>query len=1179
MVKPIQRSRQIHGSALLIILAFVTLLTVLVMSLLLTTRFERTASSLALSRAQADVLADYAADVAVERLREAIDDGRQFNSARYTVWASEPGRIHIFTIDQSSGSITRSARDMFSAPPGPDAESANVDLNKTGLSGLHPLTGSAPGVMKVGWIPIMPDSGTPPSKQNSAIGRIAYWVDDDSCKVNLNTADGSNKVLYNPNGSVRAGDITKSFGFGTPSEISLLAFGLSGTAAGEIASYAAVNGFNSVSEVLLLPAVPRALYSDHKFELAHTSRSPEINMFGEPKMYLFPVLKFTGATIPRNMAAGGYGDYNDWVNQLSAPANVPVATDTNPAAIYENISAPINFIYPCSALAPILLNSLPASQLPAEPAALSGTVQLPLPQCLAQWGGLAVSPQGTAFNSALNNYPLGMRIAQYLKGKNSQNSAITWPRFAGSTVAGFAGKYSNRQIDSIALQILDLAAGKNVLPDQARLYSQPAYSVKGFLNAGATEPKLVYGLGRSPKANEIQIVAEATPSSDAPILKMEMMLECFVPAGYVGPALRSISDFQFDADGSVHIPHSFNQQDRPYFQNGAPVENTVVSSTGGWWMKEMLQILDQTGTGFSGIDLFGWPSGGTTPMLDKAQTLAENYHPFVANSGSGTYVGENDPPDNRNKTIVPILGMTGPSGGNIWAAGVYHASPNTFGQYTRRGAPSVSTFKVRGGLALWTRTGSGAGNFWEVAPLDSMRGHYTGEGVDRTSTEGGTAWPDMLPGTLKAAAQAAVIPVNFDLPVGSRKTYTLQVSDPLVNKFPADWKSMPAADATIPARTASYTVPVYTSSAPNPDFPYPSGYVPTNTNGNNAGYNASGGGDPSSIWLPPQDIRMPKQARFPSVGVLNFVRTGMIPDDETLPLPQQAGIPWRSISFDSTSAAGQATASGIYPDWAMLDLFTVPFLPQRPYLVNNVTGAGPATPLRILTSGGSTEGRLNINNPKSPYPFSSEGNYAGVARTPYPERTTPLQALFYGIQPSNSYTSGGDPVFSGIDAVALAEQVQQYLASNGPFMLPGQLAEVPAISNFTYRGVAAGAQTRNDLLKNVLGATTTQSNTFSIWVVAQTFKKSGKNTDFSKFEPGDTVTGEVRKHFIVERLIETGKDGIPGNAVALTPKNTNLTNDGIPATPDDPIDPSYHPAMNYPLPYRYKILTSEEIAL
>ncbi|MEI9999095.1 MAG: hypothetical protein WDO13_07945 [Verrucomicrobiota bacterium] len=183
---------------------------------------------------------------------------------------------------------------------------------------------------------------------------------------------------------------------------------------------------------------------------------------------------------------------------------------------------------------------------------------------------------------------------------------------------------------------------------------------------------------------------------------------------------------------------------------------------------------------------------------------------------------------------------------------------------------------------------------------------------------------------------------------------------------------------------------------------------------------------------------------------------------------------------------------------------------------------------------------------------------------------TPPAHGYQGNLVSNSYDSNGNPLAAAVDPVATAQAVQTYLQQNGPFMLTGQLANVPAISAYTYRGVAANAQSRNDLLKNVIGATTTQSNTFSIWVVTQTIKKIKSNTSYGNYEAGDVVTAEVRRHYVVERLIEPGKDGVPGNA-------QNPGTDGAVGTADDPLDADYNPQMTYPLPYRWRIRSTEDI--
>jgi hypothetical protein len=64
--------------------------------------------------------------------------------------------------------------------------------------------------------------------------------------------------------------------------------------------------------------------------------------------------------------------------------------------------------------------------------------------------------------------------------------------------------------------------------------------------------------------------------------------------------------------------------------------------------------------------------------------------------------------------------------------------------------------------------------------------------------------------------------------------------------------------------------------------------------------------------------------------------------------------------------------------------------------------------------------------------------------------------------------------------------------------------------------------------------------------------------------------GESKLKVVVERVLNYGVDGVPGNAQAPGP-------DGIVGTPDDPVDPIYNPAMTYPLPYKYRVVSVREI--
>jgi hypothetical protein len=57
---------------------------------------------------------------------------------------------------------------------------------------------------------------------------------------------------------------------------------------------------------------------------------------------------------------------------------------------------------------------------------------------------------------------------------------------------------------------------------------------------------------------------------------------------------------------------------------------------------------------------------------------------------------------------------------------------------------------------------------------------------------------------------------------------------------------------------------------------------------------------------------------------------------------------------------------------------------------------------------------------------------------------------------------------------------------------------------------------------------------------------------------------------LIERRLDFGADGIAGNS-------QNPGADGVVGTPDDPVDSVYHPAMTYPLPYKYRVISAREV--
>jgi len=1111
-----------RASALIVILVCVTMVTMLTVVFLVFARTERGSSRQALQLTVARSLADLAVDAALAKLKSGTEQGMESGK----LWSSEPGRIRVYPVANLSD---YSDVNLFSALPGPDDPSTpdrrSVDLNRPSYEGLYPIvepvTSASTAAMKIGWINLRANLNDPPSKDNPLVGRIAYWVDDESCKINLNVADGSKK------------DTVQSFGFGTPSEVSLSALKnragtrLTSVQAAEISAYAWQNGFNSPTEITRASStgdIDADFFERNKFQITHYSKTPEISFNGDPRIYLFPVVRLSAN------AANANGLLRSWLTnaygvELGAGLTNYLAYTGSTDARRISITDPIDFVYPTS-------RQIEAALPPKAPFFQYGR-QFYLDN--SQF--LSSSPSGTN----PENYIFAKRIAEAIKGVNSLRGSFQWPVFSGA--AGFAGKYNDRQIDSLALQILDIGTRAS-MGDEARGGSLPSLVTTGMLSG-----KNAIGVGRAPKFTEFTVsfdairgTANRIPLSGVPL---------------VAPATANIPTLQVDPSLEFLFPETYegmewrNGQLSTFWrvgQNGSGLVNPMdeilsgSSPMGGLWMDNLLSI--------TGIDLSGLSYNGNATDLREP-----TYHAYRNGRGASS---NSQPNQDRRPPFGFSTGISSPD--TAWSPGEYRGIVSL-----RRGStslygpndPALTAFSVRGGLVLMTAAGgSGAvrGN-WDVAPLDSLRGNYS-----TVSAQSNYIYTNEVPSDIKAELQEAVIPIpaGFSIPIPSVETiWHGYVPDPLVNKFPADWV-VAANDNDATLVTSGVTSSIAAESK----------------DGANPGFKPSEGGDPLSLWMPRLDVAYPKQSRFPSVGALNYVRTGVAPDDLSVPLPQQRGTPWRSLSFTPSASAGQATLIGTYPDWAMLDLFTVPFLPQLPFRVS-----GTATPKRKLTSGGATEGKININNPAVPYPFSQTLSVAEQAQ--FPQRTAPLEALFLNLRVNTGYDALNAPVFSILnDALVdgqggkvldkLVQAIQSRVKSNGPFVLPGQIAELGEMDQFTYKGVPAGAQSRNDLLKQVLGATTTQSNVFSIWVVAQTVQKRPTNQNYGEFEASDRMTSEVRRRYVVERYIDPGTDGVPGNAI-----NRGL--DGVVGTEDDLVDPNFHPAMQPPFPYLWRIVSVEDI--
>ncbi|MEM9479380.1 MAG: hypothetical protein AAGA58_06985 [Verrucomicrobiota bacterium] len=186
------------------------------------------------------------------------------------------------------------------------------------------------------------------------------------------------------------------------------------------------------------------------------------------------------------------------------------------------------------------------------------------------------------------------------------------------------------------------------------------------------------------------------------------------------------------------------------------------------------------------------------------------------------------------------------------------------------------------------------------------------------------------------------------------------------------------------------------------------------------------------------------------------------------------------------------------PDYVLLDLIGATYPMQHQQWENENALPDSFSTVSFMNS---TAGQVNINSriyPQNPF-FNP------------PPRIKPVEGVFKHLR-------------SESDVAEFAQEVSNYQSNAQYFEYIGELAEV--------QGYASGTTDfeKESFLRNMAGCLTTKSNTFGMWGVAQSVRKSRANQNYGEMEEGDQILAEKRFFAIIERYIWPGKDGVPGNA-------------------------------------------------
>jgi hypothetical protein len=319
-----------RGVALIVALAFIVIVSVLVVGLSETLRTERSAVRTHLERQRATTMAQHGTDLVMSRLQQyTVDAPRASGESEAALdrrtrhWVSQPGRLLVANpldltkpkqieaeVSLSSGLpdarlLNREDQLADFFPPNlnealllePETHLITEELAGGGMAGDEGATENAATVqMPVRWIYVRKDGTTvrkaddsdwedipdATDQANPLIGRFAFWADDESTKVNYNlawTRDGS--LNRQPPGH--------------PTRIDLRALrDFSSDAANELHSFVTRNEYRDIgrffntpfdARFIASPALLKALNSN-RFNLTHYNHEPDTTYYGRSRMVL-----------------------------------------------------------------------------------------------------------------------------------------------------------------------------------------------------------------------------------------------------------------------------------------------------------------------------------------------------------------------------------------------------------------------------------------------------------------------------------------------------------------------------------------------------------------------------------------------------------------------------------------------------------------------------------------------------------------------------------------------------------------------------------------------------------------------------------------------------------------------------------------------------------------------------
>jgi hypothetical protein len=262
-----QRHDNERGVALILTLTILAIILILLMAFVTSMRTERIAARAFADQTRARFMAEGAIDQAIASMQSAMT-----NISANVSYVTAPGVAYTRNGVGGGGWVPTSLYTTGSS----------VDLNGssntiTGIGPGYPINGVP---VNVGW-----QSVISPTPNSQIIGRFAYWVDDESTKVNVN---------------MTAGPATDPTGF-TPEAINLAVPQLFGGNANKIISYVTgTRSLDTIESLKLVNGITLATYLKNQFYVTANATSPDLTPWGTKRLNLSQVV---ATNTPQNAVA------------------------------------------------------------------------------------------------------------------------------------------------------------------------------------------------------------------------------------------------------------------------------------------------------------------------------------------------------------------------------------------------------------------------------------------------------------------------------------------------------------------------------------------------------------------------------------------------------------------------------------------------------------------------------------------------------------------------------------------------------------------------------------------------------------------------------------------------------------------------------------------------------------